>query len=63
VVGTSRHGRSVEHLVIFIRILFFFKNLFDLIILEYVAPEVILNRGHDISAGKWCLNNFDDKGN
>lgn len=26
------------------------NNLY--IFLEYVAPEVILNRGHDISAGK-----------
>ena len=22
---------------------------------EYVAPEVILNKGHDISADYWCL--------
>ena len=26
-----------------------------ILFLEYVAPEVILNRGHDISAGKLFL--------
>lgn len=26
-----------------------------MLITEYVAPEVILNRGHDISADYWSL--------
>jgi serine/threonine protein kinase len=59
-VAISKHGLSAAHLVscsTICEIISIALNhlLLFIAIAEYVAPEVILNRGHDISADYWSL--------